>query len=191
MHVAPHPLPPGERVGGSRILMNETRMMVDLLGNLKRSDYCGDLSKKDVDREVTLLGWVQRRRDLGGLIFVELRDRQGIVQVVFNPEVNPEAHEKAQSLRSEYVIAVIGKVSVRPEGTANPKLSTGEIEVAVKELKILNVSKTPPFLIEDEEEVAENARLKYRYLDLRRPRLQRNLILRHRLPKRFEITLIA
>ena len=155
-------------------------VVTDLLGNLKRTDYCGDLGRKDVDREVTLLGWVQRRRDLGGLIFVEVRDRQGIVQVVFNGEVNPEAHEKAQSLRSEYVVGVIGKVSIRPEGTANPKVKTGEIEVAVKELRILNASKNPPFLIEDEEEAAENVRLRYRYLDLRRPRLQRNLILRHR-----------
>ena len=119
--------------------------MIDLLGNLKRTDYCGDLKKKDVDREVTLLGWVQRRRDLGGLIFVELRDRQGIVQVVFNREVSPEAHEKAQSLRSEYVVGVIGKVSLRPEGTLNPKLKTGEIEVIAKELRILNVSKNPSF----------------------------------------------
>jgi aspartyl-tRNA synthetase len=154
--------------------------LADLLGDLKRTDYCGELSRKDVDREVILLGWVQRRRDLGGLIFVEVRDRQGIVQVVFNGEVNPEAHEKAQTLRSEFVVGVVGKVSVRPEGTLNPKLKTGEIEVAAKELRILNASKNPPFLIEDDEEVAENVRLKYRYLDLRRPRLQRNLILRHR-----------
>jgi len=157
--------------------------LMDLLGDLKRTDYCGDLKKEDVDREVTLLGWVQRRRDLGGLIFVELRDRQGMVQVVFNPEVSPEAHEKAQSLRSEYVVGIKGTVVKRPEGTVNPKLNTGEIEVIAKELKILNVSKTPPFLIEGEEEVAENTRLKYRYLDLRRPGLQRNLILRHRVAK--------
>jgi aspartyl-tRNA synthetase len=157
--------------------------LVDFLGNLKRTDYCGDLRKDHVDREVTLLGWVQRRRDLGGLIFIELRDRRGIVQVVFNPEVSPEAHEKAQSLRSEYVIGVQGIVVKRPEGTVNPRLNTGEIEVAAKELKILNVSKTPPFLIEDEEGVAEDTRLKYRYLDLRRPSLQRNLILRHQVAK--------
>ena len=163
--------------------MNESRMMIDLLGDLKRTDYCGDLKKKDANREVTLLGWVQRRRDLGGLIFVELRDRQGIVQVVFNPEVSPETHEKAQSLRNEYVVGVQGTVALRPEGTPNPKLSTGEIEIIVKELKILNVSKTPPFLIEDEEGVAENTRLKYRYLDLRRPGLQQNLILRHKVAK--------
>src|SRR4030067_2852509 len=95
--------------------------LVDWLGKLKRTDYCGDLNRKDSDREVILLGWVQRRRDLGGLIFVELRDREGIVQIVFNSEVSPEAHEKAQSLRSEYVVAVIGKVSLRPAGTLNPK----------------------------------------------------------------------
>ena len=157
--------------------------MVDFLGNLKRTDYCGGLNKKDVNREVTLLGWVQRRRDLGGLIFIELRDRQGIVQAVFNPEVSPGAHEKAQSLRSEYVTAVIGTVTERPKGTANPKLGTGEIEVLAKELKILNVAKTPPFPIEDEAEIAEETRLIYRYLDLRRPRLQRNLILRHQVAK--------
>jgi len=158
-------------------------MMIDLLGDLKRTDYCGSLNKKDVNREVTLLGWVQRRRDLGGLIFIELRDRQGIVQVVFNPELSSGPHEKAQSLRSEYVIAVIGRVAERPKGTANPKLGTGEIEVLAKELKILNVAKTPPFPIEDEAEVAEETRLKYRYLDLRRPGLQRNLILRHQVAK--------
>jgi aspartyl-tRNA synthetase len=163
--------------------MNESRVMIDLLGDLKRTNYCGDLKKKDANREVTLMGWVQRRRDLGGLIFVELRDRQGMVQVVFNPEVSPEAHEKAQFLRGEYVVGVKGTVVVRPEGTANPRINTGEIEVIAKELKILNVSKTPPFLIEGEEEVAENTRLKYRYLDLRRPELQRNLILRHRVAR--------
>ena len=157
--------------------------MIDLLGDLKRTGYCGDLKKEDTNQEVTLLGWVQRRRDLGGLIFVELRDRQGIVQVVFNPEVSSEAHLKAQSLRSEFVMGVIGTVVLRPEGTINPKLNTGEIEVVAKELKILNVSKTPPFLIEDEEGVAEDTRLKYRYLDLRKPGLQQNLILRHKVAK--------
>ncbi len=162
-------------------------MMMDLLGDLKRTDYCGDLTKRDVNREVILLGWVQRRRDLGGLIFVELRDRQGIVQVVFNPELSSASHEKAQSLRNEYVVAVQGSVVARPAGTVNPKLSTGEVEVVAKELKILNTSKTPPFLIEDEEKVAEETRLKYRYLDLRRPSLQKNLILRHKVGKEVRI----
>ena len=157
--------------------------MIDLLGDLRRTDYCGDLRKKDAGRKVTLLGWVQRRRDLGGLIFVEMRDREGIVQTVFNPEIHRQAHEKAQLLRSEYVIGIKGEVVARPKGTENLKLSTGEIEVLVEELKILNASKNPPFLIEDEEEVAENTRLKYRYLDLRKPGLQKNLRLRHRLAK--------
>jgi aspartyl-tRNA synthetase len=164
-------------------MVNESRIKIDLLEDLKRTDYCGDLRRMDVAREVTLLGWVQRRRDLGGLIFVELRDRQGIVQVVFNPELNREAHEKAQSLRSEFVVGVKGKVVTRPEGTSNPKLKTGEIEVIAQKLKILNTSKTPPFLVEDDEEVAEDVRLQYRYLDLRKPRLQQNLILRHRVAK--------
>jgi len=110
----------------------ETRR-TELFGDLKRSVYCGDLRKEDVQREVTLLGWVHRRRDLGGLIFVELRDRQGVVQVVFNPEINPETHRKAEALRSEYVIGVKGTVVLRPEGAANPNLSTGEIEVITKE----------------------------------------------------------
>lgn len=157
--------------------------MIDLLGDWKRTDYCGELRKKDVGRTVTLLGWVQKRRDLGGLIFIEVRDRYGLVQAVFNPETDSKAHEKAQALRSEFVVGLRGEVVLRPEGTVNPKLSTGEIEVAVRELKILNVSKTPPFLIEDEQEVAENTRLKYRYLDLRKPGLQKNLILRHRLAR--------
>lgn len=163
--------------------MNESKVAIDLLGDWKRTDYCGELRRRDVGRKVTLLGWVQRRRDLGGLIFIEMRDRFGLIQVVFNPETNRQAHEKAQALRSEYVVGIRGAVVLRPEGTANARLSTGEIEVVAEELKILNVSKTPPFLIEDEEEVAENTRLKYRYLDLRRPSLQRNLILRHRLAK--------
>jgi aspartyl-tRNA synthetase len=155
----------------------------ELMGDLERTDYCGDLREKDIGREVTLLGWVQRRRDLGGLIFIELRDRQGIVQVVLNPEVSQKAHEKGSFLRSEFVVAVRGKVVRRPEGTANPKLATGEIEVIAQELRILNVSKTPPFLIEDDAEVAESMRLKYRYLDLRRGPLQRNLIFRHQAAK--------
>lgn len=163
--------------------MNESQIMIDLLEDWKRTDYCGDLDQKDTGREVILLGWVQRRRDLGGLIFIELRDRQGIVQVVFNPEISKEAHSKAQLLRNEFVVGVEGTVVLRPEGTANPKLKTGRIEILAKRLRILNVAKTPPFPIEDEAEVAEEIRLKYRYLDLRRPRLQRNLILRHQVAR--------
>lgn len=130
-----------------------------------------------------MMGWVQSRRDHGGLIFIDLRDRGGITQVVFNPEVSAEAHRIAEDVRSEYVLGVMGIVSLRPENTANPKIPTGEIEVIAHELVILNVSKTPPFMIEDETDVAENLRLKYRYLDLRRPSLQKVLITRHRITR--------
>src|SRR4030067_866733 len=125
------------------------------------------------------MGWVQRRRDHGGLIFVDLRDREGLVQIVFNPGVDTASHEAAHHIRSEFVLAVKGAVSKRPAGTENPELKTGGIEILVKELKILNEPATPPFLIEDETDVAESVRLKYRYLYLRRPALQKNLILRH------------
>ncbi len=157
--------------------------MVDFLGDLKRTDYCGNLRPSDTGREVVLMGWVQRRRDHGGLIFVDLRDREGIAQVVFNPEVDPEVHAKAHKIRSEYVLAVKGDVAMRPEESINPDMLTGEIEVLSKELRILNVAENPPFLIENDIEISENVRLKYRYLDLRRPRLQRNLILRHKVAK--------
>ena len=157
--------------------------MVDFLGNLKRTDYCGTLRPSDVGREVVLMGWVQRRRDHGGVIFVDLRDREGIVQVVFNPEINLEVHAKAHKVRNEYVLAVKGDVALRPPESINPDLDTGKIEVLTRELRILSVSENPPFLIEDNEEISENVRLRYRYLDLRRPRLQRNLILRHKVAK--------
>ena len=154
--------------------------MIDSMEGLKRTHNCGQLRVDDIESEVTLMGWVQRRRDHGGLIFVDLRDRYGITQVVFNPDVDRESHEKAALLRSEYVIAIKGNVSKRPEGTKNPNLSTGEIEVLVKEIKVLNDAKTPPFPIEEDVDVAEDTRLKYRYMDLRRRRLQRNLILRNK-----------
>lgn len=158
-------------------------MHLDSLDDWRRTHNCGELRKKDVGTQAVLMGWVQRRRDHGGLIFVDLRDRYGVLQVVFNPEMNPRTHAKAHSVRNEYVIAVQGKVGVRPQGTENPNLATGEVEVLVQELKILNESKTPPFPIENEAEVAENVRLRYRYMDLRRKRLQENLILRHRTAK--------
>nr|NIS61121.1 aspartate--tRNA ligase [Pseudomonadota bacterium] len=157
--------------------------MVDFLGDLRRTDYCGSLKPSDAGREVVLMGWVQRRRDHGGVIFVDLRDREGIIQVVFNPEINPEVHTKAHKIRSEFVLAVKGEVTMRPAESINPDLDTGEIEVLTKELRILSVSENPPFLIEDNGEISENVRLRYRYLDLRRPRLQKNLILRHRVAK--------
>ena len=154
--------------------------MGEALGDLKRTCYCGDVAPERVGQEVTLMGWVNRRRDLVGLVFIDLRDRAGIIQVVFNPEFSPQAHEKASSLRNEYVIAIRGKVSERPQGTENPVLKTGQLEVRVNQLFILSESNPPPFPIDEEAEVAENLRLRYRYLDLRRPKMQRNLILRNR-----------
>ncbi|MGE4543667.1 MAG: aspartate--tRNA ligase [Pedobacter sp.] len=154
--------------------------MIDILGDWKRSHFCGSISAADIGKEVCLMGWVQRRRDHGGLIFIDLRDRQGIAQLALDPDRDPEAHAKAERVRGEYVVAVRGIVSARPEGTVNPKMATGEVEVEVKELRILNNSETPPFMIEDNVDVAENIRLKHRYLDLRRPSLQNNLILRHK-----------
>ena len=154
--------------------------MPDQLGGMRRTHHCWELDASDVDKEVVLMGWVHRRRDHGGVIFVDLRDREGITQVVFNPVVDPEIHARAHAIRNEYVLAVRGKVEKRPADMINPKLKTGEIEVAVTKFKLLNEAKTPPFLIEDDIDVSETIRLKYRHLDLRRPAMQKNLILRHR-----------
>lgn len=155
--------------------------MLDALNGLKRTHSCGVLRAADIGKEVVLMGWVQRRRDHGGLIFVDLRDREGLTQVVFNPEINALAHAKADLLRNEYVIAVRGVVAARPEGMENPNLATGEIEVAAEALWILNTSLTPPYELEDfKVDISEALRLKYRYLDLRRPSLMQNLLLRHR-----------
>lgn len=154
--------------------------MSDTLGEMRRTHTCCELEADDVGKEVVLMGWVQRRRDHGGVIFIDLRDREGITQVVFNPDVNKKVHDKAHVIRNEYVLGVLGKVDNRPEGMINPKLKTGEIEVLVTELKILNSAQTPPFLIEDKVDVSETIRLKYRHLDLRRSRLQNNIILRHK-----------
>jgi aspartyl-tRNA synthetase len=146
---------------------------------LLKTHSCGELSRKNVGSEVVLAGWVDRRRDHGGLIFIDLRDREGIVQVVFNPELSASCHKIASEMRSEYVVRVSGKVTLRPKGTENPKLPTGEIEVIASNTAILNPSKTPPFYINEDVEVEESLRLKYRYLDLRRARMKNNLILRH------------
>ncbi len=154
--------------------------MNDILGDWKRSSYCGDLRATQIGEDVCLMGWVHRRRDHGGLIFIDLRDRTGIAQLALDPDRDPDAHAKAESIRNEFVIAAIGKVSPRPEGTINPKMKTGEVEIEVRELRILSVAKTPPFMLDEFTEVAENLRLKYRYLDLRRDSIQSNLIMRHK-----------
>ncbi len=146
--------------------------------------HCGSIRATDAGREVELYGWVARRRDMGGLIFIDLRDRWGKVQVVFNPASAPDAHSAASDLRSEYVVRVKGVVGRRPAGSENPKLATGEVEVAASELEVISIAKTPPFLVEEDGALADEAtRLKYRYLDLRRPRMQRILELRHRVNK--------
>jgi aspartyl-tRNA synthetase len=152
--------------------------VLEALGNLKRTTYCGDLRASDADKDVVLTGWVHRRRDLGQLIFIDLRDRAGIAQIVFNKELHPEAHAKAEQLRSEFVVAVEGSVLRRQK--SNPEIASGEVEVMATRLHILNNSKTPPFQIEEEVTASEETRLRYRYLDLRRPKPHRNLELRHR-----------
>ncbi|MCD6300418.1 MAG: aspartate--tRNA ligase [Dehalococcoidales bacterium] len=148
-----------------------------------KSHSCGELNKKHVGAKVTLAGWVDRRRDHGGLIFIDLRDREGKVQVVFNPEVSQQCHKVANEMRNEYVVRVSGEVALRPSGTENPKLTTGDVEVIAQNTEILNPSKTPPFYISEANEVDESLRLKYRYLDLRRTRMKENMLLRHRVVK--------
>jgi len=153
--------------------------LLDFLGNLKRTNYCGALRNSDAGRNVIIMGWVARRRDLGNLLFLDIRDRAGIVQVVFNKETQPEAHAKAEQARSEFVVAIEGKVILRQK--ANPELATGEVEVIATRLHILNNAKTPPFQIEHDINAAEETRLRYRYLDLRRAKPHGNLALRHKI----------
>jgi aspartyl-tRNA synthetase len=153
--------------------------LLDFLGNLKRTHYCGELRAKDDGSDAIVMGWVARRRDLGNLLFLDIRDRTGIVQVVFNKETQPAAHAKAEQARSEFVVAVEGKVIRRQK--ANPELASGEVELVAAKLQILNNAKTPPFPIEDEINAAEETRLRFRYIDLRRPKPHRNLALRHKI----------
>jgi aspartyl-tRNA synthetase len=163
--------------------------LLDFLGDLKRTQYCGELRAGDVGKDVVLMGWVHRRRDHGQVIFIDLRDRAGIAQIVFNRDAAPEAHAKADTLRAEFVAAVEGRVVRREK--PNAELPTGEVEVLATRLHILNNANTPPFTIEDDTTASEETRLRYRYLDLRRPRLQRNLALRHRIVLEMRKTLDA
>jgi len=156
-------------------------IQAESLNGFNRSHHCGTVGKEDIGKPVTLMGWVNRRRDHGGLIFIDLRDITGIIQVVFSPELCPETFKKAEEVRNEYVLAVKGKVKQRPDGTINPSLLTGQVEVYAKELRILNAANTPPFYIAENSDVDENIRLKYRYLDLRRPDMQRVLEFRHKI----------
>jgi len=152
--------------------------LLDSLGTLQRTHYCGNLRAPDAEKEAVLMGWVHRRRDLGNLLFIDLRDRTGLAQIVFNKEQQAAAHARAEELRSEYVIAVSGRVVKRQK--ANPAIASGEVEIIASELRILNTAKTPPFVVEDELTASEETRLRYRYLDLRRTEPQRKLALRHR-----------
>ncbi|MCI0721252.1 MAG: aspartate--tRNA ligase [Acidobacteria bacterium] len=154
---------------------------MDSLSSLERSHHCGALTAEHAGQAVVLMGWVARRRDMGHLIFIDLRDREGITQILFNPDHAAAAHQKAKGLRSEFVVALRGQVVRRDPGTVNPAISTGDVEVLVSELCVLNEAKTPPFPIEDEIATSEDLRLKYRYLDLRRARLARNFKLRHQI----------
>ncbi|TET46751.1 MAG: aspartate--tRNA ligase, partial [Dehalococcoidia bacterium] len=148
-----------------------------------KSHSCGELRKEHVGVKVTLAGWVDRRRDHGGLIFIDLRDREGVVQVAFNPEIAKECHQVASKMRGEYVVRISGEAALRPPGTENPKLPTGDVEVIAHDAEILNPSRTPPFYINEDVEIEENLRLRYRYLDLRRPRMKENILLRHQIVK--------
>ncbi len=156
---------------------------MELLGDWKRSSYCDDLRATQVGQELTVMGWVHARRDHGGVTFIDLRDRSGLLQIVFNPQINPIAHGAAKDVRIEYVIAARGVLANRSPETINPNLPTGEVELQVSELRVLNPSRTAPFPIDEETNPAENTRLRYRYLDLRRPQMYENLQLRHRLAK--------
>src|SRR6267154_5624540 len=174
--------PPRSRAGGCqnvRDLRWRSGTVLDFLGDLRRTHYCGELRAKHEGHEAVVMGWVARRRDLGNLLFLDVRDRTGIVQVVFSKETQPAAHAKAEQARSEFVVAVEGKVLKRQK--ANPELASGEVELVAAKLHILNNAKTPPFPIEDEINAAEETRLRFRYLDLRRPRPHRNLALRHKI----------
>jgi aspartyl-tRNA synthetase len=154
--------------------------MAESLGDLTRTHYCGELRPEHVGQTVTLMGWAATRRDLGGVIFIDLRDREGICQVVARPEVSQAAHDAADDVRTEYVLAVVGEVARRSEDTVNSNLPSGEVEVEVQEIRVLNEAKTPVFPLEDDIDTSEEIRLKYRYLDLRRPRMLENMRLRHR-----------
>jgi aspartyl-tRNA synthetase len=156
----------------------EEDFVLDSLGTLQRTHYCGDLRAADADKDVVLMGWVHRRRDLGNLLFIDLRDRSGLAQIVFNKELHAAAHARAEELRAEYVVAVIGRVVKRQK--VNPDLASGEVEIIASELRILNTAKTPPFVVEAETTATEETRLRYRYLDLRRSEPRRKLALRHR-----------
>src|ERR1700719_2623619 len=154
---------------------------LDFLGDLRRTHMCGELRSTDAGKNAILMGWVHRRRDLGGVVFIHLRDREGVTQLVFHEDAESDVHQKAELLASEYVIAAEGTLALRTADNINPAIPTGEVELVVENLWILNESRTQPFPMEDSVDVKEDARLKYRYVDLRRPRMQHNIILRSKI----------
>ncbi|HXX47117.1 MAG TPA: aspartate--tRNA ligase [Myxococcota bacterium] len=166
-------------------------LRLDLLGDLRRTHFCGEVRPSEVGREIVLCGWVRKRRDHGGVIFVDLRDRTGIAQVVFKPDSAPAAHDRAQAVRSEFVLAVRGRLARRDGDAINPNLPTGEVELVADELRILNVASTPPFAIEDDAQIDDAVRLQYRIHDLRRPVMQRRLAARHALAQSMRATCSA
>ncbi|MDR0356634.1 MAG: aspartate--tRNA ligase [Deltaproteobacteria bacterium] len=157
--------------------------MSESMAGLKRTHYCAEINESLLDQQVVIMGWVQHRRDHGGLVFIDLRDRTGLVQTVFNPQEDPATHEKSHDVRAEYVLALVGRVRRRPDDMVNPKLPTGGVEVFIKELRVLNEAQTPPFIVEDHADVNEMVRLRHRYLDLRRPSVLQNFVLRHKAAK--------
>src|SRR5437899_7088766 len=152
----------------------EPSVTLDFLGPLRRTHTCGEVRGSHAGSRVVVMGWVHRRRDLGGVIFIHLRDRYGVTQVVFHEDVDPAIHARAEQARSEYVLAVEGRVERRSPETINPNLDTGEVEVVAEKVWILNESRTPPFPMDEDVEVSEDTRLKYRYVDMRAPHMQRN-----------------
>src|SRR5437016_7496735 len=169
----------------------ERQSLLDFLGDLKRTHMCGALRASDAGKKAVLMGWVNRRRDLGSIIFIDLRDRTGVTQVVVNRELNPAAHEKAEQLRNEYVIAVIGTLKKRDSATVNKNIPTGEVELIIEELRLLNESKSTPFLPGEAILPNEEMRLKYRYIDLRRDGMQFNIELRQKVSKAIRDSLSA
>src|SRR5881227_2106342 len=159
----------------------EPSVSLDFLGDLRRTHTCGELRASHAGQTVLLMGWAHRRRDHGAVIFIDLRDRSGHTQAIFHEDVDPAVHERAEQVRAEYVIAVEGKVALRSPETINPNMPTGQVEVVARKIWILNESRTPPMPMDENENVAEDARLKYRYVDLRRPQMQRNIILRSKI----------
>src|SRR6266849_3465368 len=166
-------------------------VQLDFLGELRRTHSCGQLRLADEGKRALLMGWVHRRRDLGGVLFIHLRDRDGVTQIVFHADGDQAVHTKAEMLAAEYVVAAEGPVALRSKDTVNPAIDTGEVEIVCEKLWILNTSRTPPFPMEEAVDVKEEARLKYRYVDLRRPHMQRNIILRSKIAYAVRETLTA